>query len=124
QQLWAEAPVTVNYLRNISPVTGTKVTPHEAFMGTKPDISHLRVFGCAAYTHVPKEKHNKLQPMSRKGIFVGYEHGGHYRILFDNSSITKHSAVRFDETAIGNSHMESVWTLMTMRRRLTMMLGW
>ncbi|GIL80331.1 hypothetical protein Vretifemale_9564, partial [Volvox reticuliferus] len=108
QQLWAEALVTANYyLRNISPITGAKVTLHEAFMCTKPDISHLRVFGCAAYAHVPKEKHNKLQPMSRKGTFVGYEHGGHYRILFDDGSIIKHSAVRFDETAIGNSRMDS-----------------
>ncbi|GIM15146.1 hypothetical protein Vretimale_17958, partial [Volvox reticuliferus] len=107
QQLWAEALATANYLRNISPVAGAKVTPHEAFMGTKPDISHLRVFGCAAYAHVPKEKRNKLEPVSRKGIFVGYEHGGHYRILFDDGSITKHSAVRFDETAIGNSRMDS-----------------
>ncbi|GIL95153.1 hypothetical protein Vretimale_1230, partial [Volvox reticuliferus] len=65
QQLWAEALATANYLRNISPVAGAKVTPHEAFMGTKPDISHLRVFGCAAYAHVPKEKRNKLEPVSR-----------------------------------------------------------
>ncbi|GIL69265.1 hypothetical protein Vretimale_12615 [Volvox reticuliferus] len=31
QQLWAEALATANYLRNISPVAGAKVTPHEAF---------------------------------------------------------------------------------------------
>jgi hypothetical protein len=25
------------------------VTPHEAFIGTKPDLSHLRIWGCTAY---------------------------------------------------------------------------
>ncbi|GIL67494.1 hypothetical protein Vafri_20882 [Volvox africanus] len=105
-KLWAEAMATANLLRNVSPVVGMAVTPYEAFTGTKPDISHLRVFGCAAYAHVPKEKRNKLQPVSRKGVLVGYEQGRQYRILFDDI-IGIHSAVKFDETVVGGSHEDS-----------------
>ncbi|GIL56110.1 hypothetical protein Vafri_11546, partial [Volvox africanus] len=105
-KLWAEAMATANLLRNVSPVVGMAVTPYEAFTGTKPDISHLRVFGCAAYAHVPKEKRNKLQPVSRKGVLVGYEQGRQYRILFDDV-IGIHSAVKFDETVVGGSHEDS-----------------
>lgn len=56
-------------------------TPEEAFNGVKPDISHLRIFGCPIYIHVPKEKRLKLEASGRKGIFVGYsETSKAYRI--------------------------------------------
>ena len=47
------------------------MTPKEAFSGKKPDI-HLRIFGCIAYSYVPKEKTTKLEPTAEKGVFVGY----------------------------------------------------
>ena len=48
------------------------MTPEEAFSGTKPDVSHLKVFGSSVYVHIPKDKRSKLDPSSKKGIFVGY----------------------------------------------------
>ncbi|GIL64180.1 hypothetical protein Vafri_18153, partial [Volvox africanus] len=69
RDMWAEAISTANYLRNISPVAGRR-KPYEAFFDERPDVSHLRIFGCAAYVHVPKEKRNKLDPVSRKGMLV------------------------------------------------------
>ena len=47
-------------------------TPEEAFFRKKPDISHLRIFGCLVYVHVPKEKRTKLEPFGRKGILIGF----------------------------------------------------
>ena len=47
-------------------------TPEEDFSGEKPKVSHLRIFGCSVYIHIPKEKRTKLDPFGRKGIFVGY----------------------------------------------------
>jgi hypothetical protein len=38
----------------------------------KPEIGHLRIFGCPVYINVPKEKRMKLEPSGRKGMFVGY----------------------------------------------------
>ena len=46
--------------------------PKEEWLGKKISHSHIRVFGCEAYVHVPKEKRQKLDPKSQKGIFVGY----------------------------------------------------
>jgi hypothetical protein len=71
--LWAEACNTAVYLQNKSPhkVLGN-VTPEEAFIGKKPDISHLRIFGCVSYCHIPAEKRAKLDPTTEKGILVGY----------------------------------------------------
>ncbi|GIM00035.1 hypothetical protein Vretimale_5102, partial [Volvox reticuliferus] len=54
-----------------------------------------------AYVHIPKEKRNKLQPVSRKGKLVGYDQGGQYRILFDEETVASHSAVKFDESTVG-----------------------
>ena len=48
------------------------MTPEEAFSRKKPDVGHLRIFGCIAYSYVPKEKRTKLEPTAEKGIFVGY----------------------------------------------------
>ena len=44
----------------------------KAYLGTEPDISHFRVFGCNAYAHVPKKDREKLDPTSQKMAFVGY----------------------------------------------------
>ena len=35
-------------------------------------MSHLKIFGCPVYVHIPKEKRTKLDPSGKKGIFVGY----------------------------------------------------
>jgi len=50
-------------------------TPQEVWTGKKPSLSHLRVFGCDAYVHVPKEKITKLDIKSEKCIFIGYKDG-------------------------------------------------
>ena len=47
-------------------------TPYENFIGEIPDVSTLRVFGCTAYMHIPKEKRQKWDQKSSKCIFIGY----------------------------------------------------
>jgi hypothetical protein len=58
------------------------MTPLEAMLGTKPNLGLLRVFGCAAYAHVPDQLRHKLQPKARKCVLLGFadEQRG-YRIL-------------------------------------------
>ena len=56
-------------------------TLEEAFLGEKLEVTHLRIFGCPVYIHIPKEKRTKLDPLGKKGIFVGYsESSKAYRI--------------------------------------------
>ena len=40
--------------------------------GTKPQVYHLRVFGCLAFAHIPNAKRKRLDDKSRKCAFVGY----------------------------------------------------
>ena len=76
QELWVEAVEIVCYLVNISPSSALEdKTPQEVWTGKKPSLSHLRVFGCDAYVHVPKEKRTKLDNKSKKCIFIGYKDG-------------------------------------------------
>jgi len=67
---------TTCYLVNRSPSSAFEdKTPQEVWTGKKPSLSHLRVFGCDAYVHVPKEKRTKLDSKSEKCIFIGYKYG-------------------------------------------------
>ena len=72
-RFWAEALSTPVYLRNRSPAMAVKgMTPFEAWTGEKPNVEHLRLFGCAAYAHVAKDDRKKLDVKSRKCILLGY----------------------------------------------------
>ena len=71
--LWVEAARTVLYVQNkLSHSSLGFKTPKEMYIGKKPKESHLKIFGCPVYVHIPKEKRTKLDPSRNKGIFVGY----------------------------------------------------
>ena len=60
------------------------MTPHEAWAKEKPQVWHLRVFGCDAYAHIPKDEKQKLDQKMRKYIF--WDMANRQR---DTDSITK-----------------------------------
>ena len=67
---------TACYLVNRSPSSTLEDnTLQEVWTSKKPPLSHLRVFGCDAYVHVPKEKRTKLDSKYEKCIFIGYKDG-------------------------------------------------
>ena len=73
QTFWAEAISTAAYLRNRCPTRAVdEMTPYEAWYGVKPRVEHLRVFGCDAYAHIPKDERGKFDAKARKCILVGY----------------------------------------------------
>src|SRR5688572_5737299 len=80
---WAEAINTANYLKNRSPTKAlTNMTPEEAWTGKKPDLSHLRVFGCKALAKISGNSRRKWDSKSKEYIFVGYSEGTTgYRLL-------------------------------------------
>jgi hypothetical protein len=49
--------------------------PDEVWTGKRPSLEHLRVFGCDAYVHVPKENRSKMDNKVEKCIFIGYKYG-------------------------------------------------
>lgn len=70
---WGMAVASAGYLHNktINVNTGNK-TPQELFMGTKPQVDDLRVFGSWAFVHIPAERRKKLDHRAVKARFVGY----------------------------------------------------
>jgi hypothetical protein len=73
KRFWAGAAQTAVYLLNRSPHKKLKnQLPEEIWSGEKTDLSHINIFGCPAYAHVPSEERQKLDAMSKKYIFVGY----------------------------------------------------
>ena len=89
QKWWPEAISTANYMRNRLPYGEKGRTPYEAWTGTKPDVSNLRVFGCKAYALKPKQRRRtggKLDEISQRGMMVGYEPDAKaYRIKLDRT---------------------------------------
>ena len=76
QEFWALAVDTACYLKNRSPTSAlVDKTPYEVWSSQKPSVAHLRVFGCEAFMHVPKEKGSKVDNKAKKCIFVGYKDG-------------------------------------------------
>lgn len=74
--LWAEAVSHAAYLRNHAPTRALDgMTPEEAWTGQKPDVSHLREFGCPVWVRDEDQNLSKLSPRANEFIFVGFEDG-------------------------------------------------
>lgn len=58
---------------NLSPAVALNAeVPDTIWFGKKVRYDHLRVFGCKAYVHVPKDERSKLDAKTRQCIFIGY----------------------------------------------------
>ena len=67
-------------LIRIRPTSYHEYSPSQLVLGTQPNISHLRIFGCAVYVPIAPTQRTKMGPQRRIGIYVG----------FDSSSIIKY----------------------------------
>lgn len=109
QRFWAEAISTAAYLKNRSPTSAVEgMTPHQAWYGEKPGVGHLRVFGCVAYTHVPKEERQKLDSKTKKCTLLGYGSVRKGYRVFDHSTkkVLYSRNVVFDEQETGSPPVE------------------
>jgi hypothetical protein len=76
QELWAKEVETVRYLVNMSPSsTLVDMNLNEIWSGKNLSVAHLKVFGCDAFVHVPKEKRSKLEKKEVKCIYIVYKEG-------------------------------------------------
>jgi transposase InsO family protein len=111
--LWGEAIETAAYLRNRSPTSKRPLTPFELFTGMKPDLSHLRVWGCNAWAKLLVSREGKFAPVATPCRLVGYcLNSKAYRVyLPDSEQVMDHRDVLFDEEAPlkgGEEHREPV----------------
>lgn len=109
QRLWAELVNAVAYVLNrTGPSRTENKAPYELWHGKKPKISHLRILGCTAYVHVPKQKRRKLSMKALKGRLIGYDNDDGYRIWCDNNNLIRSRDVIFDEKPLDRIQCDDV----------------
>ncbi|KAH9685484.1 hypothetical protein KPL70_013981 [Citrus sinensis] len=73
---WAEAAKTACYIVNRSPSTAIGLkTGMKMWTGKPTDYSYLHAFGCPVYVMYNAQERTKLDPKSRRCIFLGYADG-------------------------------------------------
>jgi hypothetical protein len=103
-EFWAEAVNTAVYIKNRCPTKALdSKTPQEAWTSAKPDVSHLRVFGCKTFAEILDEKRSKLKSKSIPCVFLGYfERTKAYRLMcVETKRIIKNRDVMFLEGTEG-----------------------
>jgi hypothetical protein len=69
-EFWGTMVNTLMYIKNRCPTKAfDSKTPQEAWSDRKLDVSHLKVFGCKAFAHVPDEKRTELKSKSMPCVF-------------------------------------------------------
>lgn len=119
--LWGEGVRHSTYLINR---VGTKAlelsTPYEVLKGRKPNIEHLKVFGCVGYAKVNAPHLKKLDDRSRALVHLGTEPGSKAYRLYDPTSrrIVVSRNVIFEEKRAGAgvvNHGKLLMNLVTSR---------
>src|SRR4051812_32522015 len=104
---WGDCLATLVHIWNMSPTSTVKnATPYELWFKKKPNVSHLRVWGCTAYVHIQRDKRRSLGSHMEKCVFVGYPPG--YKGWKFYNPTTKHTFISeradFDERFFGLKH--------------------
>ncbi|WZZ60567.1 hypothetical protein YC2023_060674 [Brassica napus] len=108
--LWGEAIRHATYLLNRVATRALKEkTPYEVLCKKRPNVSHLRVFGCIGYAKIDGAKLKKLDDRSRMLVHLGTEPGSKAYRLYDPNSrrIVVSRDVIFDEEKGWNWSRES-----------------
>ena len=88
------------FLVNRSPSTAIdKKTLEKVWSGTPSSYTNLKIFGCPTYAHVDN---GKLEPRSRKCVFLGYMSGvkGYKLWCPELKNVIISRSVIFDETSM------------------------
>jgi len=97
-RFWAEAMSTFMYLRNRTPTaTNEGRTPYERFYKMKPDVEHIRTFGCVVKVVLPSQTLGKLDDRAVMGYLLGYKYEGGYRVWIPKLGVRETRDVVFYE---------------------------
>ncbi|KAI3734640.1 hypothetical protein L6452_14114 [Arctium lappa] len=105
-QFWAEAVNTACFTQNRSLIIKRfGKTAYELFVGRKPSISFLHIFGCQCFILNNRDQLGKFDPKADDGIFLGYSSiSKAYRVFNKRRQTVEETIhVTFDETRSANS---------------------
>ncbi|GLR00170.1 hypothetical protein GCM10007863_45910 [Dyella mobilis] len=98
---WGYAILHAAALVRLRPTAYHEFSPLQLVFGYQPDISHLRVFGCAVYVPIPPPQRTKFGPQRRLGIYVGFDSPSIIRFiepLTGDTFTARFADCHFDET--------------------------
>ena len=70
---WGHAILHAASLIRLRPIANHQYSPLQIVLGNQPNISHLRVFGCAVYVPIAPPHRTKMGPQRRLGIYIGFD---------------------------------------------------
>lgn len=74
ESFWAEAMQTANYIRNRCASRSLEQrTPFELWVGRRPRVRHLRIFGEKGFILDKSPSKGKFEPRGKECIFLGYD---------------------------------------------------
>ncbi len=97
---WGEALMTAVDILNLTPsVPLDGDIPEEVWSGKKASYNHLKVFGCRAFVHIPKDERAKLDAKTKECIYLGSPRDEFGYRLWDpaNSKVVRSRDVVFFE---------------------------
>ncbi|RDX98967.1 hypothetical protein CR513_18044, partial [Mucuna pruriens] len=100
KHFWGETLYTTVHVINLSPTIALNTeVPDKIWFGKDVKYDHLRVFGCKAFVHVPKDERSKLDMKTRQCIFIEYGHDEYGYMLYDlvEKKLVKSRDVQFME---------------------------
>jgi len=103
KHFWADSIAAACYIRNRLPVCPLNVSPYEKWYGKKPNVNHVRVFGCVAYALKPGVYRTKMDVKSEKMRFIGYSLNAKGYRLYDEkrNQVVVRRDVIFNEADFG-----------------------
>ncbi|KAG6511581.1 hypothetical protein ZIOFF_029654 [Zingiber officinale] len=105
-RFWGEAVRHAVYLLNCLPTKALgERTPFEAWMGRKPHLAHLRVFGYVAYVKNTTPHLKKLDDRSSPMVYLGVEEGCKAHRLFD----PRHGKLQVSRDVMFRENCEWTW---------------
>ncbi|KOC58654.1 Copia protein, partial [Habropoda laboriosa] len=96
-RFWGEAANAAAYTRNRIKSRVHGKTPYEVWHQRKPNVQHMKRFGCMAYVLSKGGTRKKFDSKIKRGFFVGYNENKTYRVYIpETNSIKCDCDVRFD----------------------------
>ena len=125
---WGYAVLHAATLIRFRPAANQAFSAYQMVTGYEPNISHLRIFGCAVYVPITPPLRTKMGPQRRLGIYVGYNSPTIVRYLEPTTGdlfTARFADCHFDETCfpslggdgnviIPNERQELTWCVPTM----------
>ncbi|GJS25062.1 putative RNA-directed DNA polymerase [Tanacetum coccineum] len=97
---WGEALNTAVHVINLTPCVPLRFdVPDRVWSGKDVSYHHLRVFGCKASVHIPKDERSKLDVKNKPCVFLGYGQDELGYRLYDpvQKKLVRSRDVEFDE---------------------------